>query len=143
MKKKFKTNFDSFLPVIFKCLLMCLLSLPVLFALVQQVSKAEVHPLEAKNGVTSLTFVQICVRQLVWGLNVTWFFEHVLCVCAQSLSCVRLFATPQTVARQAPLPMGILQAKILEWVAMPSFRGSYQLKDRTQVSCITARFFTI
>ena len=33
MKKKFKTNFDSFLPVIFKCLLMCLLSLPVLFAL--------------------------------------------------------------------------------------------------------------
>ena len=29
------------------------------------------------------------------------------------------FATPWTVARQS---MGILQARILEWVAMPSFR---------------------
>ena len=92
-------------------------ALPVLFALVQQVSKAEVHPLEAKNGVTSLTFVQICVRQLVWGLNVTWFFEHVLCVCAQSLSCVRLFATPQTVARQAPLSMGFSRQEY--WTGLP------------------------
>ena len=81
-------------------------ALPVAFALVQQVSKAEVHPLEAKNGVTSLTFVQICVWQLVWGLNVTWLFEYVLCVCAQSLSCVQLFATTQAVARQASLSMG-------------------------------------
>ena len=32
--------------------------------------------------------------------------------------------TPWTVARQAPLSMGILQARILEWVAMPSSRGS-------------------
>ena len=36
------------------------------------------------------------------------------------------FATPWTVAHQAPLSMGILQASILEWVAMPSFRGSSQ-----------------
>ena len=34
-------------------------------------------------------------------------------------SCVRLFATPWTIACQAPLSMGILQARILEWVAMP------------------------
>jgi len=32
------------------------------------------------------------------------------------------FATPWTVVRQAPLSMGILQASILEWVAMPSSR---------------------
>ena len=31
---------------------------------------------------------------------------------------------PWIVARQSPLSMGILQAKILEWVAMPSSRGS-------------------
>ena len=30
---------------------------------------------------------------------------------------------------QAPLSMGILQARILEWVAMPSSRGSSQLRD--------------
>ena len=35
---------------------------------------------------------------------------------------VQLFVTPWTVARQAPLSMGILQARILEWVAMPSSR---------------------
>ena len=31
---------------------------------------------------------------------------------------------------------GILQARILEWVAMPSSRGSSQPRDRTQVSFI-------
>ena len=34
--------------------------------------------------------------------------------------------TPWTVAHQAPLSMGILQARILEWVVMPSSRGSSQ-----------------
>ena len=37
---------------------------------------------------------------------------------------VKLFTTLWTVARQAPLSMGILQARILEWAAMPSSRGS-------------------
>ena len=32
--------------------------------------------------------------------------------------------TPWTVASQVPLSLGILQAKILAWVAMPSSRGS-------------------
>ena len=35
-----------------------------------------------------------------------------------SLSRVRLFATPRTVAHQAPLSMSILEARILGWVAM-------------------------
>ena len=38
---------------------------------------------------------------------------------------------------------GILQARMLEWVAMPSSRGSSQPRDQTQVSLITGRFFTI
>ena len=33
------------------------------------------------------------------------------------------------VARQAPLSMGILQARILEWIAMPSSRGSSQPRN--------------
>ena len=37
---------------------------------------------------------------------------------------------------------GISQARILEWVAMPSSRGSFQPRDRTQVSCIAGRLFT-
>ena len=38
---------------------------------------------------------------------------------------------------------GILQARILEWVAMPFSRGSSQSRDRTQVSCIAGGFFSI
>ena len=38
------------------------------------------------------------------------------------LSRVQLFATPLTVARQAPLVHGILQARTLEWAAISFFR---------------------
>ena len=52
----------------------------------------------------------------MWGVCV--------CVCVRThvrvLSHVGLFATPWTVAHQAPLSMGILQARILEWVAISS-----------------------
>ena len=37
---------------------------------------------------------------------------------------------------------GILQARILEWVAFPFSRGSFQPMDQTQVSCIAGEFFT-
>ena len=37
---------------------------------------------------------------------------------------------------------GISQARILEWDAIPFSRGSSQLRDRTQVSCMAGRFFT-
>ena len=38
---------------------------------------------------------------------------------------------------------GILQARMLEWVAIPFSRGSSRTMDQIQVSCITGRFFTI
>ena len=50
------------------------------------------------------------------------------------LSRVRLLATPWIVH-------GILQARILEWVAFPFSRGSSQPRDQTQVSGMTGRFF--
>ena len=37
---------------------------------------------------------------------------------------------------------GILQARILEWVAMPSPRGSSQSRHQTHGPCIAGRFFT-
>ena len=37
---------------------------------------------------------------------------------------------------------GILQARILEWVAFPFSRGSFQTRDWTQVSHIASGFFT-
>ena len=48
--------------------------------------------------------------------------------------------TPWTTC-QAPL-YRILQARILERVAVPFSRGSSQPRDRTQVSCVAGRFLT-
>ena len=38
---------------------------------------------------------------------------------------------------------GILQARMLEWVAIPFSRGSSSSRDQTRVFCIAGRFFTI
>ena len=38
---------------------------------------------------------------------------------------------------------GILQARIMEWVAFPFSRGSSQTRDGTQVPCVAGRLFTI
>ena len=59
------------------------------------------------------------------------------------ISHIQLFVTLWTLAHQALLSMGILQARILEWAAMPSSRGSSQPRDWTQVSHIAGGFFTI
>ena len=56
----------------------------------------------------------------------TRFYINYFKMCAWLLSRLLLFATPWAIARQAPLSMEILQAGILEWVAMPSSRGSSQ-----------------
>ena len=66
-----------------------------------------------------------------------------VCMCAKSLSCVWLFVTPWAVACQAPLSMGILQARTLEWVAMSSSKLSSPTRDWTQVSHIKGRFYIV
>ena len=42
-----------------------------------------------------------------------------------------------------PGSSGILQARILEWVAIPSSRGPSQPRDWNWVSCISGKFFTL
>jgi len=51
-------------------------------------------------------------------------FKHMHVVVVESLNHVRPLATPWTAAHQAPLSMGILQAGILEWVAISFSRGT-------------------
>ena len=60
----------------------------------------------------------------------------------KSLSSDGLLVTPWTAARRAPLPVGTLQARLLEWVAVPSSRGSSRPRDRTPAACIAGGFFT-
>ena len=64
---------------------------------------------------------------------------------------VQLFATLRTVApHPSPAPgfsvHGILQAWILEWIVMPSSKGSFQSRDWTHISrgsYITGGMFTL
>ena len=69
--------------------------------------------------------------------------------------CVYIYASPKSLQScptlcdpidgsplGSPVP-GILQARTLEWVAVPSSRGSSQPRNRTQVSRTAGRFFTI
>ena len=57
----------------------------------------------------------------------------------KSLSRVLLFATPWSLPGSSV--HGILQARILEWVAIPFSRGSSQPRDQSQVSHMAGRFF--
>ena len=60
------------------------------------------------------------------------------CVCVLGcFSRVWLFATLWTIAHQAPLFTRILQTRILEWVAMPSSRGSSWPRDQTHISYVS------
>ena len=64
-----------------------------------------------------------------------WSYDKELLLCMLSrFSCVWLFMTLWTVAHQAPVSTGILQARVLEWVAVLSSKGASGLKDWTYVS---------
>ena len=68
-------------------------------------------------------------------ISVCW---AVLCLAAQS--CPTL-CDPMDCSLSGSSVHGILQARILERVAMPSSRGSSQPRNWTQVSCIAGGFF--
>ena len=64
---------------------------------------------------------------------------HVL---ASALSCL-ILCDPVDYSAPGSSVRGILQARILEWVAIPSCRGSSQARDQTQVSGTARGFFTV
>ena len=70
-----------------------------------------------------------------WYRNPLWSEVKVAQLC--------LFVAPWTAAFPGPSVHGILQAKILEWVAVSSSRRSSQPRDRNQVSRVADRFLTI
>ena len=53
-----------------------------------------------------------------------------------------LLAIPWTACSLSSSIHEILQARVLEWVAISFSQGSSQAGDQTQVSCIAGRFFT-
>ena len=84
---------------------------------------------------TSLSFFLAFI--LMWNFAVSYFWGWVI------------FWSEVEVAQSCPMlcdPMdyivhGILQARILEWIAFPFTRGSSWPRNRTRVSCIAGGFF--
>ena len=64
-------------------------------------------------------------------------------ICARSLQLCSSLNHPVECSPPGSSLPGILQARILEWVATPSSRGSSQPRDRSRVSHIVNRRFTI
>ena len=58
-------------------------------------------------------------------------------VCTESLQSFLTLCDPMDCSPPGSSVHGILQARILEWVAMPSSRGSCQPRDRTCVCYVT------
>ena len=59
------------------------------------------------------------------------------CMHASSLQSGPTLCDPMDYSPPVSSVHGILQARILEWVAMPSFRGSSQPRDQTCISYIS------
>ena len=82
------------------------------------------------------------VKQLgISGIKPTWSWCVILFMCCwvqfESASCSVVSDSLWLYGIH-----GILQAGILEWVVFPFSRGSFQPRDRTQVSRIAGGFFT-
>ena len=76
-----------------------------------------------------------------WDLNPQSFFflfaaEH-SCMCAQPLQSCRSLWDPMGCSPLGSSVHGTLQARILEWVTMPSSRGSSRDRDQPCVSCVS------
>ena len=68
-----------------------------------------------------------------WKYHTSWFQVNV----KVTLSCWTLCDPMDHTVH------GILQARILEWIAFPFSRGSSQPRDQTQVSHVTGRFYQL
>ena len=91
-----------------------------------------------------LTFLKSSVFIEVDFIHFMFFFFLInyMCVCLVAQLCLTL-CNPLDCCPSGSFVHGILQTRILEWVAMPSSRGSSQPRDQTQVSCIADGFLTV
>ena len=76
------------------------------------------YPVSSTTTLPTLFLKEQILNTLFTQEIQTWSFSRVL-----------LFTTHWTITRQAPLSMGILQERILEWVAIHSSRASSQPRD--------------
>ena len=90
-------------------------------------------------------FINIKICNLKGGMYREGRKEIVLTICTYACSFTQLCPTlwdPMDCRPPGSSVHGISQARILEWVAISSSRGSSRPRDQTHVSCLAGRFFT-
>ena len=136
----------------------------LLISWLQSPSAVILEPPKIKSVTVSI-FPNICLEVMgpnarifsFWMLNSASFFALLFYLHQEAplvpLPAIRMVSSAQWISESRSVcptlcnPMdytvhGILQARILEWVAFSSSRGSSQSRDRTQVSHIAGGFFT-
>ena len=84
------------------------------------------------------------VNFMVWiiAIKKNTGFVVLCCKCVLVAQSCPILCDPMYCSPPGPSVHGILQAKILKWIAIPFSRGSSWPRDRIQVFCFTGRFFT-
>ena len=77
----------------------------------------------------------IKLGNVTWRLLFKFYSLHHACMCVSLQSCL-ILCNPMDYSLPGSSVHGILQARILEWVAVPSSTGPSPPKDQTWVSCI-------
>ena len=108
-------------------------------------SEASIAQDHTANTILNLkTGLNLLSKKKKWTTYCTGGQKVVLCaghVCTVARSCTPLF-NPTDCSSPGSSAHGIVQARILEWVAIFSTRRSSRPRDWTHVSCTAGRFFT-
>ena len=100
-----------------------------------------------RTGIGIIYFTKI-VEVPMWNRDGPEFIAYVLvrvCIyncCLVAKLCLTL-CNPMECSQPGSSVHGILQARILEWVAILFSRGSSWPRDQSRVSCIAGEFFTL
>ena len=81
-------------------------------------------------------------ERLNWTSYILPVVQNNVCVCMLVAQLCLILCNPLDCDPPGSSVCGILQTRILEWVAIPFSGGSYQPSDQTWVSCIAGRFLT-
>ena len=79
----------------------------------------------------------MCPTITIESTNINIFLKTSGCLHAKSLQLCLTLCDPTHCSPPGSSVHGILQTRVLGWVAMPSSRGSCRPRDRTQVSSIS------
>ena len=89
-----------------------------------------------------LPFRNVVSQHLLFSPNLQVWSRHLNFVCYGLIAVMSDSCQPLDYSPPGSSVHRILQARILEWIAISFSRGSFQPRDRTWVSCIAGRFFT-